>query len=123
MWSTPGSSTRRAPGMCAAISRPPSTLTVLSPVRWITRVGTRNCRQNTADVDLAVHTHERGYRGGASAQPLVASPPALEGRVICARRRKSLHASASTPGLFDIAGERREGFFGREPYEKREKLS
>jgi hypothetical protein len=36
MWSTPGSSTYRAPGTRSARNRPPSTLTTASSVQWIT---------------------------------------------------------------------------------------
>src|SRR3982074_1541144 len=75
-------------------------------------------RKNAADLDLAVHAHERGYGGRAGAQPLVAAPPALERRVICARGRESLHAAAGAPRLFDIAEECRECFLSREPVRK-----
>ena len=40
MWSIPGSSTYRAPGICAASSSPARRLTTRSPRRWMTSVGT-----------------------------------------------------------------------------------
>ena len=72
-------------------------------------------RKNTADLDLAVHAHQRGHGGRARAEPLVASPPALEGSIRRARGRKSLHAAAGAPCLLDIAEECRECRFGRKP--------
>jgi hypothetical protein len=40
MWSSPASSTKRAPSTCAAMYRPSSTRESRSPVRWRTSVGT-----------------------------------------------------------------------------------
>jgi hypothetical protein len=41
-------------------------------------------RKDATYFDLAVHAHESYHGGGAGAEAFVASPPALEGRVICA---------------------------------------
>jgi len=59
-------------------------------------------RDNIADIDLAVHAHERGSGGRAGAKPLEPAKPAHEGRIICPRGGKEGCKAAGTPGLIDV---------------------
>jgi hypothetical protein len=67
--------------------------------------GYLDCWNDTTDIDLAIHAHECGNRGRASAKPLEPAHPLLCGRVIRERGREQRQGAARAPGLIDIAKE------------------
>ena len=69
MCGPPGSSTNRAPGICAAVQRAPSSGRS-SSARCRTSVGHADRRQHVTDVDLRVHLLQRDHGARARAQPL-----------------------------------------------------
>src|SRR4051812_46958628 len=77
-----------------------------------------NRRKNTADINLAIHVHESLDGCWAGTESLIATPPALEGGVICARRREFLDTAAGPPCLLDVAEECSERLLGRKPVGK-----
>ena len=88
MWSSPGSSTKRAPGIRSAIQRPSSTLASRSSVRCMTSVGAWIAGSTLRHVDLRVHAQQRDRRARAGAAAQIRARAPLE-----PPRRRSARAS------------------------------
>ena len=72
-------------------------------------------RDNIADIDLAVHAHERGGGGRAGAKPLEPAKPAHENPIICTRGGNEGCKAAGTPGLIDVVENAGESLLGWAP--------
>src|ERR1700738_2540707 len=72
-------------------------------------------RNDTTDIDLAVHAHECGNGCRAGAEPREPSPPLLCGRVIHQGGREKGQGETGTPSLIDTSKKLLERLLGREP--------
>jgi hypothetical protein len=72
-------------------------------------------RENVADVDLAIHSHVCCDGCWRCTEPLEATKPALECRIVGTRQYEEWRGNAAAPGLANITEKLGKSLFGREP--------